>query len=248
MKLHKLIATIILSQSPFIYADEIKPLEIDTGLRSEVSSGFAYLKGKELVAELLKKGYTTEDFSLDGFTQGFTEAMAKKDSSVKMADFQVARNLMNAKLQERELSLAKSNLEISTQWMLENSKKEGINTTKSGLQYEVIKKAEGEVTTFNTADQSEAEQKRFFISYASANTNGVVFEASAKGKLVGLVETPLKGLSEALSIMPVGSHWKLYIKPELGYGGKRVGAAMEPNSILVMNVLLAAVKPVEEKK
>ena len=53
----------------------------------------------------------------------------------------------------------------------------------------------------------------------------------------------LPGLAEALELMQVGDHWQLYLKPELAYGNRRVGATLEPGSIVIMDVILAAVKP-----
>ncbi|MGJ8673543.1 FKBP-type peptidyl-prolyl cis-trans isomerase N-terminal domain-containing protein [Rubritalea sp.] len=245
MKTHRFILSIfaVFSTSPLVSAEEEKPLEVTSELREQVSSGVAYLKGKELVAELRKQGYEVSDFSLEAFAEGFAEAMMGKDSSIKMADFRVALNLMNAKLQERELLLAKSNLEVSAKWMKNNAKKEGVKITKNGMQYEVIKSGEGKVTAFNTKELEPKKRNRFFISYANADTEGVVFEGSPQKKLVGLTETPIKGLAEALNIMPVGSHWKLYLKPQLAYGARRVGAVLEPNAVVVMDVLLSDVKP-----
>ena len=149
---------------------------------------------------------------------------------------------MKAKLLERELSLSKKNKVKSDQWLAENLKKKGMKSTKSGLQYEVIVKGEGVVSAFNTASQKVEDKKRFFIKYLLRNKEGVILEGSPNDKFVGITETPVKGLSEALSLMSVGSQWKLYLKPDLGYGSKRIGASLPPGEVVVLEVILGDVK------
>lgn len=240
----KTIPTLImaLSLSSSLFGQENKPMVLDLApdMRDNASSGIAYLKGKQLALELLKEGYTVEDFSIAAMQKGFAEALSLKDSTVKHADFQVAVSLAKAKLQERELKLAKVNVETSKAWLVENAKKEGVKETASGLQYKAVKKLE--LKDSDKVD-SEAENVRYFITYQSANKDGVVFEQSPAKKLVGVGENLLPGLAEALDLMAIGDHWQLYMKSELAYGGRRVGAALEPGGIVIMDVVLAAIKP-----
>ncbi len=229
-----------LSTSLFGEEKKSEPLDLTPNMRDQASSGIAYLKGKQLALELLKEGYKIDDFSISAMKEGFAEALSLKDSTVKHADFQVAVNLAKAKLQERELNLAKVNTEASKVWLVDNAKKEGVKETASGLQYKAVKKLD-----LKDAAKSDPEAKdvRYFITYQSANTNGVVFEQSPPKKLVGVGDNLLPGLAEALTLMEVGDHWQIYLKPELAYGGRRVGKALEPGSIVIMDVVLAAVKP-----
>ena len=224
--------------------EAVPALELETSQREEVSKGIAYMKGKELVNDLLSQGFQVEDFSSKAFAEGFAEAMNKKDSEIKIEDFQVAFNLMKAKLLERELALSKENKTKSDQWLAENLKRKEVSATQSGLQYEVIVKGEGKVHPFNTGNQKTTEKQRFFIKYLLRNKEGQVLEGSPNDKFVGITESPVKGLSEALGLMPVGSQWKLYLKPDLAYGSKRVGAALAPGDIVVLEVILGDVKPV----
>ena len=215
-------------------------LALSPEMREQASSGIAYIKGKQLALELLKEGYKLDDFSSEAMQKGFMEAISKKDSTVKLADFQVALNLAKAKLQERELNLAKTNTKAAKTWLAENAKKKGVKQTASGLQYTVVKKSEAKKTS---KGDTKAEKQRYFISYQSANKEGVVFEKSPSQQLVGVGKDLLPGVAEALEMMAVGDHWQLYLKPELAYGGKRVGMALEPGSIVIMDVVLAGVKP-----
>jgi len=222
---------------------EAPVLELEKSQREQISKGIAYMKGKELVKDLLNQGFQVEDFSSEAFIEGFAEAVKKEDSEIKVEDFQVAFNLMKAKLLERELSLSKKNKAKSDQWLAENLKKKEVSATESGLQYEVIVKGEGEVYPFNAANQKAKEKQRFFIKYLLRDKEGKVLEGSPNEKFVGITETPIKGLSEALGLMSVGSQWKLYLKPELAYGSKRIGASVAPGEIVVLEVILGKVQP-----
>jgi len=222
---------------------EVPILKLEKNQREQVSKGIAYMKGKELVNDLLAQGFNLEDFSSTAFIEGFAEAIKKQDSKIKIEDFQVAFNLMKAKLLERELALSKTNKSKSEQWLAKNLKKKEVSATKSGLQYEVVVKGEGKIHPFNTANQKTTEKQRFFIKYLLRSKEGEILEGSPSDKFVGILETPIKGLSEALGLMPVGSRWKLYLKPELAYGSKRVGATVAPGEIVVLEVILGKVEP-----
>ncbi|WP_411825901.1 FKBP-type peptidyl-prolyl cis-trans isomerase N-terminal domain-containing protein [Luteolibacter sp. AS25] len=215
-----------------------KPLDVAMETREKVSKGVGHLRGQEFLTSLKTNGYEVSDFTTAELLEGFRLALEEKDAGVSQEDFQVAMNLMQAKLQERELGLAKKNRASSAEWLSENGKKEGVETTESGLQYEVVKKGEGEV--FSKLSEEEQEKvEAFLIRYQSANKDGVVFERSPEDQLVAVKDKLLPGLAEAVRAMPAGSVWKLYLHPDLGYGNRRVGAAMEPGSVVVLEVFLA---------
>jgi len=68
-------------------AEGVEALKLEASQREEISKGIAYMKGKELVDDLLKQGFTLEDFSSKAFAEGFAEAIKKKDSEIKLEDF-----------------------------------------------------------------------------------------------------------------------------------------------------------------
>ena len=155
--------------------EKTQVIKLEKSQREEVSKGIAYMKGKELVNDLLKQGFTMEDFSSKAFSEGLSEALNQKASTIKLEDFQVTFNLVKAKLLERELSLSKKNKVKSDQWLSENLKKKGVKTTESGLQYEVIVKGEGKVHSFNKPSQKATEKKRFFIKYLLRNKDCLLY-------------------------------------------------------------------------
>lgn len=118
----------------------------------------------------------------------------------------------------------------------ENKKKTGVTTTESGLQYSVIKMGDG-------AKPSATDKVK--THYHGTLTDGTVFDSSVdRGEPVEFpVNGVIKGWTEALQLMPVGSKWKLFIPYALAYGERAAGPQIPAYSALVFEVeLLEIVK------
>jgi FKBP-type peptidyl-prolyl cis-trans isomerase FklB len=118
----------------------------------------------------------------------------------------------------------------------ENKKKPGVTTTESGLQYQVIKTGDG---------PKPAATDKVKTHYHGTLTNGTVFDSSVdRGEPVEFpVNGVIKGWTEALQLMPVGSKWKLFIPYQLAYGERAAGPQIPGYSALVFEVeLLEIVK------
>ena len=111
----------------------------------------------------------------------------------------------------------------------------------SGLQYRVLTEGNGPVAT----DSSEVE-----VHYEGSLIDGTVFDSSYKrGKPATFrPDQVIKGWREALTLMPEGSVWNLYIPSELGYGERGQGRNIPGNATLVFKVEVLKVKPVGEAK
>ena len=127
-----------------------------------------------------------------------------------------------------------SQLEKGKKFLAENSKKENIVTLESGLQYEVIKHGEGVKPTVN--DQVIAH-------YHGTLIDGTVFDSSvdrgepASFPVLGII----KGWTEALQLMNVGSKWRLFIPYDLAYGERGAGAQIAPFATLIFEIELISV-------
>jgi FKBP-type peptidyl-prolyl cis-trans isomerase len=126
---------------------------------------------------------------------------------------------------------AQSNLEDGNKFLEENKAREGVTTTESGLQYEVITEGTGAVPTATD---------KVRVHYHGTTIDGTVFDSSVdRGEpAVFGVGQVIKGWTEALQLMPVGSKWKVFIPAELAYGERGAGANIGPNSALVFEVEL----------
>jgi len=130
-------------------------------------------------------------------------------------------------LQQKE----KINMEAGEVFLAENGKRESVVTLPSGLQYEIITKGVGEKPlAHNTVT----------CHYHGTTIKGEVFDSSVKrGQPASFpLNAVIKGWTEALQLMPVGSKWKLYIPPHLAYGNRSISREIGPNSTLIFEVEL----------
>jgi FKBP-type peptidyl-prolyl cis-trans isomerase len=116
-----------------------------------------------------------------------------------------------------------------------NKAKDGVVTLPSGLQYKII--------TAGTGPKPSATDT-VVCNYRGTLIDGKEFDASAKhgGPASFPVNGVIKGWTEALQLMPVGSKWQLFIPPDLAYGAQGAGADIGPNATLVFDVELLSIK------
>ena len=171
---------------------------------------------------------TPDSIKSDIFFEGFIAAL-RKDTTVmtqKAADdFFNKRMQADAKIKEEHLS------EAGRAWLAENAKKPGVVTLASGLQYKVITAGKGAKPT--------AEQE-VTVKYEGHLIDGTEFDSSYKRNPQTTkfrCNQVIKGWTEALTMMPVGSKWEIYIPQELGYGSHPSGK-IPPYSTLIFTVEL----------
>ena len=122
----------------------------------------------------------------------------------------------------------------------ENAKKEGVVTLPSGLQYKVLKQGNGAVAKVND---------KVTVLYEGRLIDGKVFDSTEKHGGEPATFSPsqvIKGWTEALCMMPVGSKWQLYIPQELAYGARGAGSDIPAYSTLVFDVEVLSIE--EQKK
>ena len=129
---------------------------------------------------------------------------------------------------KRMAALADENLAKAEAFLKENAKKEGVLTTESGLQYEIVRQGDGAM-----AKETDSVE----LDYELTLMDGTVIDSSySRGEhstfpLSGVIE----GFKEGVMLMPMGSHYVFYIHPSLGYGDQATGS-MDPNSLLIFKV------------
>ena len=120
-------------------------------------------------------------------------------------------------------------------FLAENKAKEGVVTTPSGLQYKIITKGNGAVP----ADSSKVK-----VNYKGTLIEGTEFDSSYKRNEPATFRANqvIKGWTEALTMMPVGSKWELYIPYDLAYGSRETGSQIKPFSTLIFEVELLGIE------
>jgi len=145
-------------------------------------------------------------------------------------------SLQNQQAQQDELD-AIDNLETGAAFLEENGKREGVITTESGLQYEVITLGDG---------QKPIESSTVTVHYEGKLIDGTIFDSSYdRGESVSFpLSGVISGWTEGLQLMPAGSTYMLYVPSNLGYGPTASGP-IPGNSVLIFKVELIDIEPQE---
>ncbi|MDR2658828.1 MAG: FKBP-type peptidyl-prolyl cis-trans isomerase [Spirochaetaceae bacterium] len=188
---------------------------------ADTSYAFGVLMGSDLKPFGL-------NFDYKAFAEGFKAYFEGKSKLTEDEAIEIVQKTINASM-ERE---AAENLEAGEEFLEENALKNGIITTGSGLQYEIIKDAEGPKPNMDSTVR---------VNYEGTLIDGRVFDSSfERGEPV---EFPLgqviPGWTEGIQLMSPGSRYKFYIPSALGYGDQSVGNGLIPaNSVLIFDVEL----------
>lgn len=171
-----------------------------------------------------------QDFA-DGVSAVFYGAQPKMTYDEAKAEIQRFFTDLQAKQEEASKKMAEANAKSGEEFLLENGKRVEVQTTASGLQYEVIKEGEGE---------SPKATDQVMVHYEGKLIDGTVFDSSVdRGEPATFgVTQVIPGWVEALQLMKVGAKWRLYIPSALAYGPQGAGGVIGPNQTLIFDVEL----------
>lgn len=163
--------------------------------------------------------------------QGLKDGFEGKDSPLSGEQITTAFEYIQKLTEEKAAKASESAFADNVAYLAENGKKDGVTTTNTGLQYEVITKGSG------TESPSPTDQVK--THYHGTLTDGTVFDSSvARGEPITFpVNGVIKGWIEALQLMHVGDKWKLTVPSELAYGAQSQGQ-IPANSVLIFEVEL----------
>ncbi|MAT91005.1 MAG: hypothetical protein CME59_00225 [Halioglobus sp.] len=196
-----------------------------------LSYGIAYSLGQRMAAEGLP-------LDSDAFQLGVTDALAGAEARLTaeemQAEMQAYQQQAMAKQQEAQAALAEANAAAAAAFLEQNAAREGVVTTESGLQYEVLEAGDGPMP--GPEDTVE-------VHYRGTLVDGTEFDSSYnRGQPVTFgVGQVIPGWTEALQLMPVGSKWKLAIPSDLAYGSGGAGQVIGPDAALVFEVELLSI-------
>ncbi len=232
-------------------------LKVDTAYMADFISGVekaiesgddpqfkAYMAGMEIAKQLKEKMLPGMARELQDSPDSLVEELAYRGFIDALQGDTTYYNIDNASLLFKDLmseakeakteKLYGENRRAGEQFLAENAKKEGVVTTESGLQYKVLVEGKGE---------KPQASDRVKVNYEGRLVDGTVFDSSAKHgdkPLEFRANQVIKGWTEALTLMPVGSKWELYIPYDLAYG-ERDSGKIKPYSALVFTVELVEI-------
>lgn len=190
----------------------------------------SYALGLSMGQQLLSSG--VEKLNYADLAKGIEHVLEKQQPEIAYTE---AQTILNQFFTELEQKIAGQAKESGEKFLAENAKRPEVKTTPSGLQYEIIEA---------TIGQKPKATDKVKVHYEGTLTDGTVFDSSYKrGEPItfGLNQV-IKGWTEGLQLMSIGSKYKLYIPYQLGYGAQGAGAAIPPYAALIFTVELLGIE------
>lgn len=200
------------------------------------SSKVGYSIGMQMGSQIVK---IKDEISEEALIMGIKDSLAGKQPQLPMDKMQAAMQEFQKTMMEKEKAkqLAKSSTNVAEgkKFLAENKSKDGVTTTKSGLQYKILKAGEG---------TSPSATDTVVTHYTGTLIDGKVFDSSytRNSPATFPVNGVIKGWTEALQLMKVGSKWQLFIPSELAYGKRGAGADIGPDQVLIFEIELLEIK------
>ena len=186
----------------------------------------SYALGLNIGKSLKKSGI--KELDIDRFSKGVKDVLLNESFDISEEESRAILNDFFTRLQQ---DLLEKNKTQGKRFLEENSKRESVKQTPSGLQYEIIKEGNG---------QKPLASDRVKVHYHGTLIDGTVFDSSVRRgepATFGVTQV-IQGWVEALQMMSVGSKWKLFIPHKLAYGAQGAGDLIEPFSTLIFEVEL----------
>jgi len=198
---------------------------------------FSYALGMNLGSGLHKQSVDVDSAIFlrglkDGLAAGKT-LLTEQEAQATLAQMQ---NDLRKKAQEKMQQVGVSNKQTGDAFLASNKAQDGVITLPSGLQYKILKEGTG---------PKPAATDSVVCNYRGTLLDGTEFDSSYKrGQPATFpVNGVIKGWTEALQLMPVGSKWQLVIPSDLAYGERGAGQQIGPNSTLIFEVELLSIQP-----
>lgn len=185
--------------------------------------------------ERIFAGDSTQKLSKDNLIAGFIAAMTNKAAITPDSANIIVEQKMKAIRHDINLKKYADNKATGEKFLAENAKKDSVMTLPDGLQYKVIKQGTGALPV----DSSMVK-----VNYRGTLVDGTEFDSSYKRNAPATfrVDRVIKGWTEILKMMPVGSKYQVYIPQELAYGEEGGGAKILPFSTLIFDIELVEIE------
>ena len=221
----------------FLPATKSQPLTLTTP-----KDKFSYALGMNIGSGLHRQSVPV---NADLLMRGLKDALAGGKTLLTEDEARAAimevQNQMRKQMQEKAAAMGETNKKSGDAFLAANKSKEGVTTLPSGLQYKVLQTGSGPKPTASDT---------VVCNYKGTLIDGKEFDSSAKhgGPATFPVGGVIKGWTEALQLMPVGSKWQLFVPSDLAYGERGAGADIGPNATLIFEVELLSIteKPADK--
>jgi FKBP-type peptidyl-prolyl cis-trans isomerase len=195
--------------------------------QKKVSYAIGLNLGKSLLAQKVEADF-------DSLSRGLKDGLAGT-SLLDEKQIQETMEIFQKEMTTRMNQAAEKMQADGAKFLADNEKRSGVTKTASGLQYEILTAGDG---------AKPAATDKVQVHYRGTLVDGTEFDSSYKRgePAVFPANRVIPGWTEALQLMPVGSKWKLFIPPGLGYGAQGAGNAIPPNATLIFEVELLGIE------
>ena len=192
----------------------------------KISYAFGLSMGQNLM------GSGVEKLNYQDLAAGIEDVLTHAQPKIT---YQEAQQVLNTFFQELEAKVAGAAKADGEKFLAENAKREGVKVTASGLQYEVLEPSLG---------QKPKATDTVRVHYEGTLIDGTVFDSSYKrGESISFpLNGVIKGWTEGLQLMSIGSKYKFFIPYQLAYGERGAGASIPPYAALIFTVELLGIE------
>lgn len=230
------------AQAPAPGAPPAAPTDpLPTLTPAEVKEISSFVLGFQQGQQLGGNGLVSKDVDSAQLVKGFLEGLQGNPPSVPEPKLRAAMQALGQSVQAREAKKGEANLAAGEAFLAKNAKVEGITTTESGLQYQVLNKGGDKKYVAPPAGAQDTGTK-FLVHYRGTLIDGSEFDKSPEGTPFPMTLQVIPGFQEALTTMPIGAKWKLFIPSKLAYGPRAAGPKIGPNSALIFELELVEIQ------
>ena len=205
----------------------------DMAFNPDDIADLSYAFGMVLGSDLKQTGL---EFDYNAFIRGFRDVMENLDTRIALDE---ADQIVDTAIYEAMSAQAELNHQMEVMFLAQNAERQGVFTTLSGLQYEIITEGTGEQPS--ASDYVKVHYTGFLI-------NGTVFDSSIeRGEPEEFpLEAVIPGWSEGIQLLREGGKNRIFIPSRLAYGTRGIGGIIPPNSVLVFDVELIEILEIQE--
>lgn len=193
---------------------------------------YSYAIGVKVANNLKSQGIELDPKSLSA---AISDVLSGKKLQASQQELTAALNGLLQKNKAKKDAQAQAALDTGKKYLAANKSKKGVITLKNGMQYKIIKSAQG---------KKPKNTDTIVANYEGKLISGKVFDSSYKrgSPATFPVNAVIKGWQKIIPMMPVGSTWEVVIPPELAYGSHGAGRDIGPNETLIFKIELVSIK------